>query len=145
MLNKIIPELRKLSIPWKTPWKKIDKINLNDYLSRYMYLNTDHFDSQQKEKIVLQTKKFIYKKRIMNWYHLIIWSYLTYIDQSQIQINYPPCGWYSSMNSTKMNRFSSDTSICIHVTITLRNYKNKSTLLVIFFKFALGSGLAVRE
>ena len=54
--------------------KKIDKINLNGYLSRYLHLNTDHFDSQQKEKIVLQTKKFAYKKRSMNWYHLIIWT-----------------------------------------------------------------------
>lgn len=137
MLNKAIPELRKLSIPWKTPWKKNEKINLmaiNKY-SHVTCINTDHFDSQQKEKSLANRKVYLQNQKYeLILYHLNITLNL---DQSQIQINYPPCGWYSSMNSTKMNWFSSDASICVHVTITLQiNNKNRSKSFI-FCKFAV--------
>lgn len=47
--------------------KKNEKINLmaiNKY-SHVTCINTDHFDSQQKKK-VLRTEKFTYKTRSMN-------------------------------------------------------------------------------
>lgn len=48
--------------------KKMTKLILmaiNKY-SHVTCINTDHFDSQQKRKKVLQTKMFTYKTRSMN-------------------------------------------------------------------------------